>query len=153
MRLFAKQIALVFTDPFIDFSVSLGGQVLESPFSRLGVPIVTRTSFIKAPKDAVDAVVKVTGAEYDFRTDTFQVDCDTRSSLPDFVFKEKALEYRVPAIDYARNLSGSGKKCTLMISVNKSDEYEWYLGTSFFRSYCQLLDYATNTFSLAKALH
>ncbi|KAH7709455.1 Protein ASP-7 [Aphelenchoides avenae] len=85
-------------------SVSLGGQVLESPFSRLGVPIVTRTSFIAAPKDAVDAVVKVSGAEYDFRTDTFQVDCDTRSSLPDLVFKDKALEYRVPAIDYARKV-------------------------------------------------
>ncbi|KAH7695110.1 Protein ASP-7, partial [Aphelenchoides avenae] len=84
-------------------SVSLGGDVLRSPFSQLGVPVVTRTSFIAAPKDAVDAVVKATGAEYDFPTDTFQVDCASRSSLPDLVFTDKALEYRVPAIDYARN--------------------------------------------------
>ncbi|KAH7709454.1 Protein ASP-7 [Aphelenchoides avenae] len=130
-------------------SVSLGGEELQGPFS--GVPIVMQSSFITAPKDSVDAVVKATGAEYDFRTDTFQLDCDRRPSLPDLVFKDKALEYRVPAVDYARKLSGSDKKCTLLISV--TEDYEWYLGTSFFRSYCQLLDYATNTFSLAKVLH
>ncbi|KAH7718160.1 CBN-ASP-1 protein [Aphelenchoides avenae] len=135
-------------------SVSLGGQEIGRPLGG-GGPVIMRTSFISAPKDAVDAVVKATGAEYDFRTDTFQVDCDSRSSMPDLIFKDKALEYRVPANDYARKLNAGDKKCTLMISDIKRDTddwYDWYLGTSFFRSYCQLLDYATETFSLAKVL-
>ncbi|KAH7710247.1 Protein ASP-1 protein6, partial [Aphelenchoides avenae] len=60
------------------------------------------TSFITTPQAVIDAVVKATGAEYDFKTDMYDVDCGKRSSLPDMVFKLTNMEYRLPAIDYAR---------------------------------------------------
>ncbi|KAH7717790.1 ASP-1 protein, partial [Aphelenchoides avenae] len=60
------------------------------------------TSFITAPQAAIDAVVKATGAEYDFKTDMYTVDCGKRSSFPDMVFKLTNMDYRLPAIDYAR---------------------------------------------------
>ncbi|KAH7713344.1 Protein ASP-7 [Aphelenchoides avenae] len=112
------------------------------------------TSYITAPDTAIDAVVKATGAEYDFKTDSYQVDCDKRSSFPDMVFNLPGMDYRLPALDYARRRSASSKRCTLMIV---SDDHIvkglWRLGTSFFRPYCTLLDFKAKTFSLAKALH
>ncbi|KAH7695285.1 Protein ASP-7 [Aphelenchoides avenae] len=62
------------------------------------------TAYITAPQAAIDAVVKATGAEYDFRTDTFQVDCDKRVYFPDMVFNLPGMEYRLPAVDYARRV-------------------------------------------------
>ncbi|KAH7711416.1 ASP-1 protein [Aphelenchoides avenae] len=107
------------------------------------------TAYITAPQAAIDAVVKATGAEYDFRTDTFQVDCDKRVYFPDMVFNLPGMEYRLPAVDYARRRSVSSQRCTLMLVP---DGY-WKLGTSFFRPYCTQLDFKAKTFSLAKALH
>ncbi|KAH7705786.1 Protein ASP-1 protein6, partial [Aphelenchoides avenae] len=132
-------------------SISIGDQPLPAGWFLKQASIVSKTSFIGAPKAAVDAVINVTGAEYSFRTDSFQVDCDKRPSLPDLVLKVNAAEYRMPAVDYARRLHPKDKGCMLMMKVGKSDQ--WTLGTSFFRAYCQLVDYSTNTFSLSKALH
>ncbi|KAH7711162.1 ASP-1 protein [Aphelenchoides avenae] len=62
------------------------------------------TSYITAPQTVIDAVVKATGAEYDFKTDSYQVDCDKRASFPGIVFKLPTLEYHLPAVDYARRV-------------------------------------------------
>lgn len=66
--------------------------------------VVTKSSFISAPDSALDAVVKATGAEYDFKSDTYLVDCDKRASMPDMVFQLPDLEYRLPAVDYVRKV-------------------------------------------------
>ncbi|KAH7684684.1 hypothetical protein AAVH_40808, partial [Aphelenchoides avenae] len=45
-------------------------------------------------------------------------------------------------------------KCTLMMKYTYPEDPDfWLLGTTFFRPYCQQIDYSTNTFKLAKALH
>ncbi|KAH7713349.1 Protein ASP-7 [Aphelenchoides avenae] len=111
------------------------------------------TSYITAPQAAIDAVVQATGAEYDFKTDSYQVDCDKRASFPDMVFKLPGMEYHLPAVDYARRRSASTKRCTLMLVSDAYIAPDWWrLGTSFFRPYCTLMDFKTKTFSLAKAL-
>lgn len=63
-----------------------------------------KSSFITAPPTVVDAVVKAAGAEYDFHTDSYQVDCEKRASLPDMVFEVPNIKYRLPAVDYARKV-------------------------------------------------
>ncbi|KAH7713340.1 ASP-1 protein [Aphelenchoides avenae] len=150
----------------IPSSRAFHGQLMIETFSikgktvhswKFAEPDVT-TSYITAPQAAIDAVVKATSAEYDFKTDTFQVDCDKRSSFPDMVFKLPGMDYHLPAVDYARRRSDSSQRCTLMLVPDASGgppsrgSY-WTLGTSFFRPYCTLLDFKAKTFSLAKALH
>ncbi|KAH7710982.1 Protein ASP-8 [Aphelenchoides avenae] len=99
----------------------------------------------------MEAVVKATGAEYDFKTDTYKVDCDKRSSYPDMVFNLSGFEYRLPAIDYARKVNASDKRCSLMLAPGDSDTF-WILGTTFFRPYCTLVDYTATTLSVAKVI-
>lgn len=65
---------------------------------------MAKSSFIGAPPSALDAVVKATGAEYDFKSDTYQVDCNKRGSMPDMVFQLPNMEYRLPAVDYAQKV-------------------------------------------------
>ncbi|KAH7713769.1 ASP-1 protein, partial [Aphelenchoides avenae] len=82
-------------------TVSIKGQSIRS-WQYAGIGLTT--SFITAPQTAIDAVVKATSAEYDFKTDTYQVDCDKRASFPDLVFKLTAMEYHLPAVDYSRRV-------------------------------------------------
>ncbi|KAH7710988.1 Protein ASP-7 [Aphelenchoides avenae] len=131
-------------------SFSINGQSIRSWIYN---SIDLTTTFITAPQIAVDAVVKATGAEYDFKTDAYQVDCSKRSSFPDMVFKLPAMQYRLPATDYARKVNASDKRCSLMLVAG---DYTlttfWRLGTTFFRPYCSLLDYTAQTLSVAKVL-
>ncbi|KAH7715249.1 Protein ASP-7 [Aphelenchoides avenae] len=141
-----------FTGAVLIKSFSINGKSVRShEYASIG----TTTSYITMPQTAIDAVVKATGAEYDFKSDTFQVDCDKRASLPDMVFKLPGIEYRLPAVDYARRRSASSRRCTLMLVPPPSTYVKdwWSFGTSFFRPYCTLLDLKAQTFSLAKALH
>ncbi|KAH7710983.1 ASP-1 protein, partial [Aphelenchoides avenae] len=78
---------------------SIGGQSIRSWEYN---SIEMTTTFITAPQIAIDAIVKATGAEYDFKSDMYQVDCDKRSSFPDMVFKLPEMDYHLPPIDYAR---------------------------------------------------
>ncbi|KAH7705941.1 aspartyl protease-like protein [Aphelenchoides avenae] len=133
-----------------NYSVSIKGQSIRS-WQYAGIGLTT--SYITAPQAAIDAVVKATGAEYDFKTDTYQVDCDKRASFPDLVFKLTAMEYHLPAVDYARRRSASSQRCAFMFIPDEGHSAYWILGTSFFRPYCTLLDFKAKTFSLAKALH
>lgn len=83
------------------FSVSIKGKSFRSwQYSSIDLT----TSYITAPQTVIDAVVKATGAEYDFKTDSYQVDCDKRASFPGIVFKLPTLEYHLPAVDYARRV-------------------------------------------------
>ncbi|KAH7711418.1 Protein ASP-7, partial [Aphelenchoides avenae] len=80
-------------------SFSINGKSVRSwKYANIDVT----TSYITAPQAAIDEVVKATGAEYDFKTDTYQVDCDKRASFPDMVFNLPGMEYHLPAVDYAR---------------------------------------------------
>ncbi|KAH7717298.1 Protein ASP-7 [Aphelenchoides avenae] len=124
-------------------------------YTRFNVSFpITKSAYIWAPRPVVDTVVKAIGAEYDFRSNRFLVSCDRRSSMPDMVFDVRALNYSLPATDYARRINPTDDKCTLMMKYTYPENPDfWLLGTTFFRPYCQQIDYSTNTFKLAKALH
>ncbi|KAH7700514.1 hypothetical protein AAVH_32365, partial [Aphelenchoides avenae] len=73
--------------------------------------LVSTTAFITTPNtDVFYAVVKATGAEYDFKSDTYVVACDKIGQLPDMVFGmfgtlidyNDNFDYRLPAKDYIR---------------------------------------------------
>lgn len=83
------------------YSFSIKGKSVRSwKYANIDVT----TSYITAPQAAIDAVVQATGAEYDFKTDSYQVDCDKRGSFPDMVFNLPGMEYHLPAVDYARRV-------------------------------------------------
>lgn len=54
------------------------------------------TALITAPPNVVDYVVVQTGAEYDWKSDTYQLPCSRIGTLPDMVFQLGTFEYRLP---------------------------------------------------------
>ncbi|KAH7710601.1 hypothetical protein AAVH_22114, partial [Aphelenchoides avenae] len=46
----------------------------------------------------------------------------------------------------------SDKRCSLMLVAGDLLDAYWVLGTTFFRPYCALMDYAAQTLSVAKVL-
>ncbi|KAH7714551.1 Protein ASP-7 [Aphelenchoides avenae] len=112
------------------------------------------TALITAPPNVVDYVVVQAGAEYDFKSDTYQLPCSTIGTLPDMVFQLGTFEYRLPDKDYIRQLpSNKPGQCTLMLDEGDYVEDKWTLGSTFGRSYCTLFDYDTNKIGFAKVLH
>lgn len=62
------------------------------------------TALITGPPDVVDYIVVYTGAEYDFLSDSFVLPCPKHGQFPEMVFEFDGAEYRVPDIDYIRQV-------------------------------------------------
>ncbi|KAH7693027.1 CBN-ASP-1 protein, partial [Aphelenchoides avenae] len=109
---------------------------------------------ITAPPNVVDYVVVQTGAEYDFKSDTYQLPCSKIGTLPDMVFQLSSFEYRLPDKDYIRQLpSNKPGLCTLMLDAGDYIEDQWTLVSTFGRPYCTLFDYDSAKIGFAKVLH
>ncbi|KAH7701484.1 Protein ASP-7 [Aphelenchoides avenae] len=120
------------------------------------------TALITAPPNVVDYVVVQTGAEYDWKSDTYQLPCSRIGTLPDMVFQLGTFEYRLPGKERRydrydariRQLpSNKPGQCTLMLDAGDYVEDQWTLGSTFGRSYCTLFDYDTTNIRFAKVLH
>lgn len=76
---------------------------------------MSTTAFITAPNsDVYYAIVRATGAEYDFKSDTYEVACDQIGQFPDMVFTMYAnsfFDYRLPAKDYVRKVRDVSDPC------------------------------------------
>lgn len=64
----------------------------------------TGTAWLWGPQDQVLAIVKATGAEYDFKRDLFTIDCDAKG-LPDIVFTIGGRDFSVPSSQYVIDVS------------------------------------------------
>lgn len=73
--------------------------------SRHTVQLQSQTTFIYAPTQVFNSIVRLAGAEYDFHTDRYTVKCLTAKSLPAMTFMFGSFKYTVPATDYVRLVS------------------------------------------------
>ncbi|KAH7693752.1 Protein ASP-7, partial [Aphelenchoides avenae] len=78
-------------------SAKLGSATFSGAFTAY---FVLTTEYIKTAN--FDSILRIVGAEYDFRSDQYTVSCDAVAGLPDLVLKLAGAEFRVPASDYAR---------------------------------------------------
>ncbi|KAH7720682.1 Protein ASP-7 [Aphelenchoides avenae] len=138
-------------------AVALGNApVLNTDVLQAGL-LQLSSAYITMNKQSLNYFAKTLGADYDFRHDTFTVNCGTIPSLPDIVFQIKKaapatdpMEYRVAANVYVKKLDPASSRCTLLIRECDAHDYDctrgkiWRLGTSFSRPYCQRIHYGYN---------
>ncbi|KAH7709825.1 ASP-1 protein, partial [Aphelenchoides avenae] len=123
------------------------------------VQLQSQTTFIYAPTQVFNGIVRLAGAEYDFHTDRYTVKCAKAKSLPAMVFTFGSFKYSVPATDYVRMIGDDYARddgvCTLAVMDAGPVFFkccQWILGTTFNFEYCHLLDYGNKRIAFAKAL-
>jgi len=113
----------------------------------------TGTSFIYGPDDAVDKIIDLSGAEYDFSSGLYTVDCKKAKGLPDLVFTINGQKLIVPGQEHVIDLELDGGKCALGVDYGFGFDFDWLLGDSFIRSYCNIYDVSNSQIGFAKAFH
>ncbi|KAI6176370.1 Peptidase A1 domain-containing protein [Aphelenchoides bicaudatus] len=113
----------------------------------------TGTSFIYGPYDAVDSIIDQSNAQYDFNTGLYLVDCKDAKNLPDLVFTVSKKKLTVPATEHVIDLELGGGQCALGVDYNFGFDFDWLLGDSFIRTYCNIYDVAGERIGFAKGHH
>ncbi|EYB92366.1 hypothetical protein Y032_0195g1504 [Ancylostoma ceylanicum] len=115
----------------------------------------TGTSWIGAPNTVVSAVVKQTGAKYDFTNELYTVPCSTQKTQPDLVFTINGVKYNVPSVEYVLDLGLGNGKCALTFFGMNSGGFgpAWILGDTWIRTYCNIYDIGQKRIGFAKANH
>ncbi|RCN32742.1 eukaryotic aspartyl protease [Ancylostoma caninum] len=115
----------------------------------------TGTSWIGAPTTVVSAVVKQTGAKYDFTNELYTVPCSTQKTQPDLVFTINGVKYNVPSVEYVLDLGLGNGKCALTFFGMNSGGFgpAWILGDTWIRTYCNIYDIGQKRIGFAKANH
>ncbi|KAH7715184.1 Protein ASP-7 [Aphelenchoides avenae] len=111
------------------------------------------------PPKVFKQIVKMLGAEYDFASDEYVVDCNAAKSAPAIVIQlasdawpPNTHEYRIPASAFAANLTNrKDKKCTLLFFETDPEFVDWYLGWNALSGNCWMFDYGPGEFAFAKA--
>ncbi|KAJ1374065.1 Inositol hexakisphosphate and diphosphoinositol-pentakisphosphate kinase [Parelaphostrongylus tenuis] len=128
-----------------NFSESKSAQVVSS----------TGTSWIGAPPQIIEAIVKQTSAIYDLLNKFYTVDCSTAKAQPDLVFKISGIKYNVPPGEYILDIGVGDGQCVLAffeIPLGQL-EMDWILGEAWTRTYCNIYDYGQKRIGFAKAYH
>ncbi|GMR55645.1 hypothetical protein PMAYCL1PPCAC_25840, partial [Pristionchus mayeri] len=99
----------------------------------------TGTSWIGAPPAVVSAIVKETGAKYDYFNQVYAVPCIGK--YPDMIFTIGGKAYNVPSIEYVIDLA-IGNNCALTIFEQNGGGFgpSWTLGDTWIRTYCNIHD-------------
>ncbi|VDO82820.1 unnamed protein product, partial [Heligmosomoides polygyrus] len=115
----------------------------------------TGTSWIGAPTTVVSAVVKQTGAKYDFANELYTVDCTTQKTQPAFVITVNGIKYTVPSVEYVLDLGLGNGKCALTFFGMNSGGFgpAWILGDTWIRTFCNIYDIGQKRIGFANAIH
>jgi len=113
----------------------------------------TGTSFIYGPDSDVDQIISLSGAEYDFSSGLYTVDCSTAKSLPDLVFKVNGQELHIPGNEHVVDLELDNNQCALGVDYGFGFDFDWLLGDSVIRTYCTIYDVGNSQIGFAKAHH
>lgn len=94
------------TNPEHCFRIDLGTTYLplcRPGYGCYGPYLITSSAFISAPKNSMEIVYSALGAEYDFQSDRYLVDCAKATTAPDFKVTFKSGDaFSIPAKDYIR---------------------------------------------------
>lgn len=66
----------------------------------------TGTSYLATPDREFQDILKATGAEYDFGSDEYTLDCD-KKGLPDIVLTMGGIDYPIKSTEYVIDVSRS----------------------------------------------
>ncbi|GMS92465.1 hypothetical protein PENTCL1PPCAC_14640 [Pristionchus entomophagus] len=113
----------------------------------------TGTSWIGAPANAVQGIVKATGAKYDFANQLYTVPCT--GSYPDMIFTIGGKAYPVPSSEYVLDLDLGKGNCALTLFDMQGGGLgpSWILGDTWIRTYCNIHDVGQGRIGFAKAHH
>ncbi|KAI6218209.1 hypothetical protein M3Y99_01722200 [Aphelenchoides fujianensis] len=101
----------------------------------------TGTAYILAPSDEFQQILNKTNAYFDFLDGMYIVDCRKIDTYPDLIFSIGGQQLSVPATEYVDYIDLDENECGLGIDWNSEEsEYDWLLGDSFVRSWCQIYD-------------
>ena len=105
------------------------------------------TSFILGPTDDVQAIVKASGASYDFNSGLYTIPCSKAKTLPPVVIGVKGKELAIPASEHIVDVSQHfqfastshtnlqlqlpGGQCALGFDVGFGFSFDWLLGDAF----------------------
>ncbi|KAI6216768.1 Aspartic protease 6-like, protein [Aphelenchoides fujianensis] len=114
----------------------------------------TGTAYILAPYDEFLEVLNKTNAFFDFLAGMYIVDCRKIDTYPDLVFTIGGQQLSVPATEYVDYIDLDRNECGLGIDWNSEEyKYDWLLGDSFMRTWCQIYDVGGERLGFAKARH
>jgi len=113
----------------------------------------TGTSFIYGPYDDVDQIIALSGAEYDFNTGLYVVDCDEAKKLVDLVFTVNKKPLNIPGPEHVVDLELDDNKCALGVDYGFGFDFDWLLGDSVIRTYCTVYDVGGEQIGFSKAHH
>jgi len=94
----------------------------------------TGTSFIYGPSDDVDQIISLSGAEYDFNTGLYTVDCNKAKKLVDLVFTVNKKPLTIPGTEHVVDLELGDGKCALGVDYGFGFDFDWLLGDSVIRT-------------------
>ncbi|CAI5450849.1 unnamed protein product [Caenorhabditis angaria] len=115
----------------------------------------TGTSWIGAPHSVVSAVVKASGAKYNWNDELYEIDCDKMYSSPDIIFTIGQIDYTVKSVEYILDIGLKNNKCVLTFFGMTFTGFgpSWILGDTFIRQYCNIYDIGNARIGFAKAYH
>jgi len=113
----------------------------------------TGTSFIYGPFDDVDQIIALSNAQYDFSTGLYTVDCDAAKGLPDLIFTVSKTDLHIPGAEHVVDLELDNNQCALGVDYGFGFDFDWLLGDSFIRTYCNVYDVGNAQIGFAKAHH
>jgi hypothetical protein len=113
----------------------------------------TGTSFLYGPSDAVDAIIAASNAQYDFQSGLYVVPCKDAKNLPDLVFTVSGTDLKIPATEHITDLELGDGNCALGVDYGFGFDFDWLLGDSFIRTYCNVYDVENERIGFAKAHH
>lgn len=111
----------------------------------------TGTSLITGPSEEIDALNDVIGAEYDFESGEYTVDCDTIPSLPNITFVIGGNPFVLTGKDYILKIDvGDGEsECISGFEGLDINSGLWILGDVFIGKYYTLFDVGNNRVGFA----
>ncbi|KAH7706537.1 ASP-1 protein [Aphelenchoides avenae] len=114
----------------------------------------TGTAWLWGPQDQILAIVKATGAEYDFKRDLFTIDCEAKG-LPDIVFTIGGRDFAIPSSQFVIDQYFGNDKCLLTVvpfsTAGTGNTEVWILGDTFIRTYCNVYDIGQKRIGFATA--
>jgi len=113
----------------------------------------TGTSFIYGPDSDVSQIISQSGADYDFNTGLYTVDCKSAKNLPDLVFTVNGKKLTIPAVEHVVDLELGDGTCALGVDYGFGFDFDWLLGDSVIRTYCTIYDVGGEQIGFAKAIH
>jgi len=113
----------------------------------------TGTSFIYGPSDDIDNIISLSGAEYDFNTGLYIVDCSAAKKLVDLVFTVNKKKLTIPGSEHVVDLELDDGMCALGVDYGFGFDFDWLLGDSVIRTYCTIYDVGGERIGFSKAHH